>query len=352
MANRNPFLFVSYAREDYPAVAEFTAALRVHGVETWMDVESLKPGEVWEKSIRGALEQAAGLLVFVSRNSMASAWVRREIEIMIERAEITVVPVILEEVADLPRALAERQWLMLTERTPERVAEAAALLARHLRAAPAPPTRLSKPRRDAVTKWMLEKARGLARPTERALEPPEPESAGLEGLVTVSPRQPQSIFVVHGHDETLLKDVLGYLGDLRLSPVVLKRIGGAQQSLFQKFMNWAGDTCFAIVLLSGDDFGAARQQYEAPGVGERCLQYRARQNVVFELGYFYGRLGWENVFVVYKPPPKVFPNFEPPSDLLGIVWDEVDESGAWRRSLAERLANSGFALAEAAAGPM
>lgn len=60
-----------------------------------------------------------------------------------------------------------------------------------------------------------------------------------------------------------------------------------------------------------------RAQYDLDGVADRALQFRPRQNVVLELGFFYGRLGWENVFVVLKRPDKLFPNFERPSDLDG-----------------------------------
>src|SRR6266571_198565 len=51
-----------------------------------------------------------------------------------------------------------------------------------------------------------------------------------------------------------------------------------------------------------------------------------------ELGFFYGLLGWENVFVLYRPPDHVYPNFERPADIDGAVFDEMDPSGAWRES--------------------
>lgn len=85
-----------------------------------------------------------------------------------------------------------------------------------------------------------------------------------------------------------------------------------------------------------------RTQYEAEGVGERALQFRARQNVVLELGFFYGYLGWERVFVLLKRPDKIYPNFERPSDLDGVVFDDVDESGKWKDYLAAKLKDAGF----------
>ncbi len=344
MATPKPFLFVSYAREDYPTVSKFVSTLRALGVETWMDVDALKPGELWEQSIHSALTKADGLLIFVSRYSMGSAWVKFEVQAIFEREDMKVIPVILEEVADLPPALRKRQWLMLTDASKDAIDRAARTLAEQFKPAAPVEERPVTPRLEAVTSWVLDKARGLASPgtepgaavgTEKFLMP------AAAGINTSKP--PDSIFVVHGHDYSFRDDVVQYVQGLQIKPVILSRIGGAQQSLLQKFMNYALEARFAVVLISADDLGASRKQYETPGVGERSLQFRARQNVIFELGFFYGRLGWENVFVVYKPPP-VFPNFEHPSDLLGTVYDELDAANEWRGSLSQRLAQAGFLL--------
>ena len=108
-------------------------------------------------------------------------------------------------------------------------------------------------------------------------------------------------------------------------------------------MTVAGKARFAIVLLSADDYGASRRQYDQPGVGDRSLQFRARQNVILELGFFYGKLGMEQVFVVAKGPDFVFPNFERPSDLDGVVFDSLEDD-AWQTTLKGRLRDAGFVL--------
>jgi predicted nucleotide-binding protein len=152
------------------------------------------------------------------------------------------------------------------------------------------------------------------------------------------------VFIVHGHDGDLLREVEAHLDTLGVKSVVLRRIGGPAQSLFQKFMQWGSDTRFALVLLSADDLGVSRAQYDASGVGTHALQFRARQNVILELGFFYGHLGWENVFVLFKKPDKVFPNFERPSDLDGVVFDMVEESGEWKGYLEQKLKDAGFSI--------
>ena len=103
------------------------------------------------------------------------------------------------------------------------------------------------------------------------------------------------------------------------------------------------------MLLSADDYGASREQFEAVNVGDRALQFRARQNVILELGFFYGSLGWENVFVLLQEPDEVFPNFELPSDLHGVVFDNISKTG-WQNKLGAKLTAAKFKLISALYG--
>jgi predicted nucleotide-binding protein len=63
-----------------------------------------------------------------------------------------------------------------------------------------------------------------------------------------------------------------------------------------------------------------------------------------ELGYFYGYLGWDQVFVLFRPNGNPYPRFEMPSDLAGIVYDSVDGDGRWRDALRKHLKEAGFRL--------
>ena len=54
-------------------------------------------------------------------------------------------------------------------------------------------------------------------------------------------------------------------------------------SLLQTFFDLGKQAKYAIVPLSGDDYGASLKQYDLPDVGARTLKYRARQNVILEL---------------------------------------------------------------------
>jgi predicted nucleotide-binding protein len=148
--------------------------------------------------------------------------------------------------------------------------------------------------------------------------------------------------LVHGHDEALLQEVLEFVEGLGIKGVVLKDAGGAARSLLDKFFEVGSAARFAIVLISADDMGASRRQFDEPDFGPKALKYRSRQNAILELGYFYGRLGWDKVFVLEKAPPKRFPDFERPSDLNGVVFDRYDTAGRWKMTVARRLEDGGF----------
>lgn len=342
MSNDSKYLFVSYARSDARIVRAIVRKLddefrwRSMPVKVWIDEEYLRPGELWDVAIRQALEDSLGILAFVSPRAIRSEWIRRELEAILTRGDRLILPVILERVpvSDLPAALAERQWLDLSR---DKSDSAMMIAVKQI---------------VEVTKAYLSFER-VTPPISPAAVPKiaaeiAEEARGNREEPDLTPGPPESVFLVHGHDTQPLADIESFLKSRGIKATLLSRVAGPSQSLFQKFLQFSRETRFAIVLLTADDLGSSRHQYEAEGVGDRALQFRARQNVILELGFFYGFLGWERVFVLTVPPDKVFPNFEKPSDLDGVVFDVIDKQGIWRESLAKRLTEAGFGSAPSA----
>jgi predicted nucleotide-binding protein len=325
----NQYIFVSYARSDLENVRPLVDDLRHEyqvrdlGVDIWMDVDDLHPGQKWEQEILRGLDNSIGLLVFVSHAALKSDWTRREFEAAAESLDRLIIPVILEDVGPLPVSLARRQWLILDKPKDRLEVHRAALeIANSTQAylnSPHVKNPVSSAEAPAIASDIAREVRGVRTDEAKDHDPPD------------------SVFVVHGHDTAALHAVEEYLEKLGIKSVVLTRIRGASQSLFQKFLSFSREARFAIVILTSDDLGASRHQYDSDNVGEKALQFRARQNVILELGFFYGYLGWENVFVVAFPPDKVFPNFERPSDLDGVIFDTVDDTEGWRESLSRKL---------------
>lgn len=336
------YVFVSYAKQDAERVRPVVEAVaeeyrrRGLGVEVWADFTHLTPGERWGAEIERALKDSFGLLIFVSPEAMKHDWVRQELALALSHPDRLIIPVILRGTPDMPPQLRAQQGIDLSkpdltqadiQRAAKRVADATQ--ARLTPAAAPPPAPVTAAATPAIAASIAEEARGAQRQAASAVGPPD------------------SVFVVHGHDLKALAAMEAYLNGVGVRPIVLSKLGGDAQSLLQKFLTTACGARFAIVILSADDMGASREQYEAEGVGVSALQFRARQNVVLELGFFYGLLGWENVFVIQKPPDKVFPNFERPSDIAGAVFESMDAAGNWRASLAGKLGEAGFVLRKA-----
>ncbi len=141
--------------------------------------------------------------------------------------------------------------------------------------------------------------------------------------------QGHRIFLVHGHDERILHETARFLEKLQQRLIILREQPNEGRTIIEKFEEHA-DVGFAVVLLTADDRGGP---ISAP-FDEQKL--RARQNVIFELGYFIGRLGRNRVCALYTA------NVEIPSDYSGVLFVKIDEHGAWRMALAKELKAAGF----------
>lgn len=121
-------------------------------------------------------------------------------------------------------------------------------------------------------------------------------------------------FIVHGHDEALLLELKDYLQNTLKwpEPIILREQAHAGRTIIEKFEEHARGLDWVFVLISPDD-----KAFDPKSNDEKR---RARQNVIFELGFFYGLLGrFEGrVFVLKKG------DVELPSDIQGIAWINVD----------------------------
>ena len=100
------------------------------------------------------------------------------------------------------------------------------------------------------------------------------------------------VFVIHGHDESALQTVARFLERLEIETVILHEKPNKGRTIIEKIESYA-DVKFAVVLLTPDDAGALEKRKDDLG-------FRARQNVVFEFGYFMGKLGQKSVCALVK----------------------------------------------------
>jgi len=196
---------------------------------------------------------------------------------------------------------------------------------------------------------LLRKAKGrVAHPPEGwiLLPPGEKYLAGLGYVKPVGPAEPREtaittsipksvadllkpkkVFLVHGRNDGAKHEVARFVEKLEIEVVVLHERPNKGRTLITKFKEESDDVAFAIILMTADDEGSL--------LGG-TPKARARQNVVFEFGFFIGALGAPNVAALVDPA------VEQPSDLDGLVYIERDVSGAWKSKLAQELRAAGI----------
>jgi len=152
-----------------------------------------------------------------------------------------------------------------------------------------------------ISKWTTPRLRDLARRVE-------------ECLGIVPQRQLAKCFIVHGHDDKAKLELKNYLqNSLGFDePIILHEQPNLGRTIIEKLEDYADACDAAFVLLTPDDQVVAADK-------SNDTKRRARQNVIFELGYFLGIFGRESgrVFLLHKGP------LELPSDLSGVIYIDI-----------------------------
>ena len=152
------------------------------------------------------------------------------------------------------------------------------------------------------------------------------DDAVLAARTDVLDTSNRNVFVIHGHDEAAKHELARFLKRLEFDPVILSEQPSKGNTIIEKFDECAAAS-YAVALLTADDVGSRRH--------ESAAKPRARQNVIFELGYFIGRLGRDRVCALTKGAPEI------PSDYAGVVYILMD-SGDWKIPLCRELKAAGF----------
>ncbi len=122
--------------------------------------------------------------------------------------------------------------------------------------------------------------------------------------------QGKKVFIIHGHsDEAAISLQLLLEKEFKLQSVILKDIANSGDSVIEKFELHARDCGYAFAIITSDD----------QVTKDKKTYLQARPNVLFELGWFFGRYGRSRVCLLQQVGTQV------PSDLGGIVSLEFDK---------------------------
>ena len=119
----------------------------------------------------------------------------------------------------------------------------------------------------------------------------------------------RKVFVVYGHDQTCRDQLEAMLRRWGLEPLILDQLPTEGQTVIEKLEGAIADADFGVVLATPDDEG-----HRVGRPDEKA--YRARQNVVLELGMLLSQLGRQNVAILLKSQE----GMERPSDIQGLIY--------------------------------
>ena len=168
---------------------------------------------------------------------------------------------------------------------------------------------------------------------------PEVAHKQLEGEIrTFRDETSSELFIVHGYDDAMTHDVAHVFAILGFKPIILRDMPHKGRTVIEELIGAAEDSndSFAVILLSPEDMA---YQKDEPHPRLRARP-RARQNIIFELGYFTGKLGPENVVAIHKKEE----DFEMLSDYSGVAYIPYDD-GKWKYNLVKELRTRGYHVA-------
>jgi predicted nucleotide-binding protein len=122
------------------------------------------------------------------------------------------------------------------------------------------------------------------------------------------------VFIVHGRDMATAFEVKNYLQNtLKLpEPIILQEQPSYGRTIIEKFEDTARGCELVFVLLTPDDIMANTD-------ASNDDKWRSRQNVIFEMGYFFGILGRLSGRVLLLHKGKI----DLPSDIDGLVYIDI-----------------------------
>lgn len=145
-------------------------------------------------------------------------------------------------------------------------------------------------------------------------------------------RNKRKVFIVHGRDNDAKQEVSRFIERLGLEAIILHEQASSGMTIIEKIEHYSNDADFALVLYTPCDLGRGNHESNIPP------KNRARQNVVFEHGYFMAKLGRENVCALVKG------DIEAPNDISGVVYVNLDSSGAWKSEVVKELQACGYTI--------
>ena len=133
----------------------------------------------------------------------------------------------------------------------------------------------------------------------------------LESILINPQHRKPKVFIVHGHDNEILLQLKNYLQNTLKwgEPIILREKAALGKTIIEKFETEVRNVDIVFVLLTPDDNCN----------NSNSSIRRARQNVIFEMGFFYAKLQRTSGKVILL----VKDDLDIPSDISGITYIDI-----------------------------
>ena len=110
--------FISHSSFDKQFARRLAMDLRASGIKVWLDESEIKIGELLTNRIQDAISKHKFFIAIISKNSLSSAWVSKEIEIALELEikshSVKILPVVIDDCSP-PSFVNERLYADITK---------------------------------------------------------------------------------------------------------------------------------------------------------------------------------------------------------------------------------------------
>lgn len=118
-------VFISHSSRDKPIVRRLAGDLAAAGIQAWVDEAEIRIGDSLLEAISAAIDRSDYVLVVLSKNSVRSEWIQREVEQAlaqeIDQKKPVLIPIVVDDV-ELPHFLRGKRYVDLSK--PRKYADA------------------------------------------------------------------------------------------------------------------------------------------------------------------------------------------------------------------------------------
>ena len=140
----------------------------------------------------------------------------------------------------------------------------------------------------------------------------------------------KNVFIVHGRSHKDRDELVEIVKELGCTPRVLADEPKDGGTIFEEFIGLADRCVSAFILLTPDDLTADRLDDDE--------KHRARQNVIFEMGWFFAKLGKARTRLLYRG------DIELPSDITGVLYIRYENSPEEKKASIRKALEQGGLL--------